>query len=301
VTITAIVTAFKRVSQAIETLRKIRKCNPAPEEIIVHVDGNELSCADAVEKEFPELKVILSKENIGPGGGRNKLVAAARNEVIASFDDDSYPIDSDFFARSLSLAERFPQAAVIGCSIFHRGEALQAAKPEIFRAWNFTGCGVLYRRRAFLDAGGYIPLPHAYGMEEEDLSLRLLDLGRVLLYSPWLRVYHDTDLAHHCDERITAAQIANGALLAFLRYPKRYWPYGVAQVSNRVFWSISHQRRKGVAAGLLQIPRLLMRHRKLRSPVSGRTIKVKRNGSAEGPRFMTHHGQAMMLPHESAS
>jgi GT2 family glycosyltransferase len=295
VSITAIVTAFQRISQTIETIRIIRGCNPAPDEVLVHVDGNAFLCADAIKKEFPKVSVMLSKQRVGPGGGRNKLIAAARNDIVASFDDDSYPIDPEFFARSLSLFQSFPQAAVIGCSITHRGESAPAAKPEAFHACNFTGCGVLCRRSTFLEAGGYVPLPLAYGMEEEDLSLRLLDQGKLLLYSPWLRVYHDTDLSHHSDEKITAAQIANGALLAFLRYPKRYWPYGAAQVGNRVLWCLTHARQKGVATGLAQIPRLLVRHRKLRSPVSGRTLRMKRRGTTLGLQSILQDEQAMLF------
>lgn len=293
--ITAIVTAFQRISQTVETIKRIWGCEPAPDEVLVHVDGNELTCANAIQGEFPEIRVILSENRIGPGGGRNKLVAAAGNDVIASFDDDSYPVDSSFFSRSLSLIEQFPQAALIGCSIHHRGEETPVAQLSLFRTWSFTGCGVLYRRSAFLGAGGYVALPLAYGMEEEDLSLRLLDQGRLLFYSPWLRVYHDTDLSHHCDERITAAQIANAALLAFLRYPKRYWAYGAAQVANRILWSVTHNRKKGVVTGMTQIPRLLARHRKLRRPVSGSTVRLKRRGSALSLQSIQQDPQVIML------
>ena len=189
-----------------------------------------------------------------------------------------YPVDIDFFGRVAWLLGQFPKAPLIGCSIFHRREEAPEAKLLLASTASFVGCGVVYRRSSFLEAGGYVPLQFAYGMEEEDLSLRLLDQGKQLLFSPWLRVFHDTDLSHHADEKLTAAQIANCALLAFLRYPKRYWLYGAAQVANRIHWSVTHNRRKGVVAGIAQIPPLLARHRKLRSPVSGRTVKEKRKG-----------------------
>jgi GT2 family glycosyltransferase len=275
VAITAIVTAFQRIEQTCSTIAKIRATNPAPDEILVHVDANQLACASAIRDAFPGIKVMVSAESVGPGGGRNKLIEAARNELVASFDDDSYPADPDFFWRAATLFERFPEAALIGCSIFHRGEAVPSAEMAIGAAGSFVGCGVVYRRSDFIEAGGYVPLPLAYGMEEEDLALRLLSRGKLLLYSPWLRVYHDTDLSHHGDPKITAAQIANGALLAFLRYPKRHWPYGAAQVINRVLWSLKNGRRSGVASGLAQIPGHLLRHRKLRQPVSQDALKAK--------------------------
>ena len=296
VSITAIVTAFRRVEQTCLIIGRICACTPAPDEILVHVDGNELGCAAAVRDAFPGIKVIVSHSSIGPGGGRNRLITAAKNDLVASFDDDSYPIDPDFFERASSLFERYPKTALIGCSIFHRGEEIQDAKLAVSAVGSFVGCGVIYRRSAFLDAGGYVPLPVAYGMEEEDLSLRLLDRGKLLLHSSWLRVFHDTNLSHHRDRRITAAQIANRALLAFLRYPKRYWPYGVAQVVNRVVWSLRHDRRTGVASGLAQIPGLLARHRRLRKPVSGHTIKMKRNAKFPGVQAFPAEKQPLFVP-----
>lgn len=275
VPVSAIMTAHRRIEQTLASIAKIRACKPGPDEILVHVDGNETECVAALRKEFPDLKIIVSEETIGPGGGRNKLVGAARNEFVASFDDDSYPVDSDFFERAVLLIERLPAAALIGCSIFHRHEPLSKAQQTAAASGSFVGCGVVYRRSAFLDAGGYVPLAVAYGMEEEDLSLRLLDRGMLLLNSPWLRVFHDTDLSHHSDNKITAAQIANTALLAFLRYPKRYWPYGAAQMLNRVLWSIRNGRTRGIAGGLIQIPAHLWRHRKLRSPVTPQTLRKK--------------------------
>jgi GT2 family glycosyltransferase len=275
VPVTAIVTAYRRIDQTIATITTLAACRPAPAEVIVHVDGDETSCAVALRRAFPWLHILESRDHLGPGGGRNKLIEAARNELVASFDDDSYPADPDFFWRAATLFERFPEAALIGCSIFHRGEAVPSAEMAIGAAGSFVGCGVVYRRSDFIEAGGYVPLPLAYGMEEEDLALRLLSGGKLLLYSPWLRVYHDTDLSHHGDPKITAAQIANGALLAFLRYPKRHWPYGAAQVINRVLWSLKNGRRSGVASGLAQIPGHLLRHRKLRQPVSQDALKAK--------------------------
>jgi GT2 family glycosyltransferase len=273
--VTAIVTAWKRVEQTLATIAHIRACDPAPDEILVHVDAGGEGCASAIRKAFPDIAVLESASSVGPGGGRNKLAGAARNEFVASFDDDSYPIDADYFARAVSLFQRFPEAALIAASIYHRHETQAPAARAAALTASFTGCGVVYRRGAFLAGGGYVPLPIAYAMEEEDLALRLLDQGKVMLYSPWLRVFHDTDLSHHGNPRITAGQIANTALLAFLRYPPRYWPYGAAQVLNRALWSVRNGRSAGVLSGLGQIPGHLWRHRSLRRAVSAATLRGK--------------------------
>ena len=91
IAISAIVTAFRRPEQTCLTLAKILGCSPRPDEILVHVDGNEIQCASLIKDRFPGIKVLLSDGCIGPGGGRNKLLAASMNELVASFDDDSLP------------------------------------------------------------------------------------------------------------------------------------------------------------------------------------------------------------------
>ncbi|NJN91753.1 MAG: glycosyltransferase family 2 protein, partial [Leptolyngbyaceae cyanobacterium SL_5_14] len=74
--------------------------------------------------EFKEIIIIKNPVKVGPGGGRNVAIARAKNSIVASFDDDSYPIDSDYFARLLQLFEIFPKAAVIGSAIFHQNETI---------------------------------------------------------------------------------------------------------------------------------------------------------------------------------
>jgi GT2 family glycosyltransferase len=273
--ISAIVTAYQRIEQTVETLRRLQACRPAPDEILIHVDANQSTCADAISHAFPHLRVFLSPTPIGPGGGRNRLVAEAQNELIASFDDDSYPVDSDYFQRACVVMEIFPEAALVGSSITQRGETPSKDRMVVARTSSFGAGGVVLRRSEFLRIGGFVPLVVAYGMEEEDLAIRLLDRGRTLLTSPWLRVFHDSDLTHHSHPEITAGVIANLALLAYLRYPVAFWPYGALQVANRCWWCVQLGRRAGVVTGLGRIPGHLWRHRHMRHLVSWRAMKQR--------------------------
>ncbi len=38
----------------------------------------------AITERHPKVRVILSQNNVGPGGGRNKLIQAAQHEFVAS-------------------------------------------------------------------------------------------------------------------------------------------------------------------------------------------------------------------------
>jgi GT2 family glycosyltransferase len=270
--VTAMVTAFDRVPQLLETLRRIAACEPPPAEILVHVDGNQVACADAVRKSFPAVRVLLSEHRIGPGGGRNALLAAASAPVVASFDDDSYPIDREYFAQIGEVMQRFPEAAVVCAGVYHQGETVAEASRQASWVADFVGCGCIYRMASLGSDLSYLPLAMAYGMEESDLALRLHERGARVLFTPWLRVFHDTDRSRHADPRVTAASVANLALLAFLRYPVTLWPVGALQCARRVQWLLKNGRRRGVGMGLAGIPRLVLRYWRMRQPLPAAAV-----------------------------
>lgn len=271
--ISAIVTAYERIEQTLNTLRIIKACDPRPDEILVHVDANQTSVETAIRHAFPNVRVLVSQERVGPGGGRNKLVDAARNELIASFDDDSYPIDSDYFARVVQLFDQFPKTSIVCAALYHIGETVSLDKREAQWTADFAGGACVYRRQAFLDAGGYVPLPIAYGMEEVDLALRLHSQGGKILSTSWLRVFHDTDLQRHAEPNVTAGSIANLALLAYLRYPVSLWSIGLWQCAKRVMWLLRHGRHRGIWRGLAMIPGHLHANQRFRLTVSSRAVR----------------------------
>jgi len=254
------------------TVRNLKACEPPPAEIIVHVDGNQTACASAVRAAFPTARVILSQPNIGPGGGRNKLIAAAASPIVASFDDDSYPLDRDYFERLALLFDHFPEATVIAARIYHINEAVQ--EPEAAAEWvaDFPGGACAYRREAFVQTGGYVPLPMAYGVEEVDLALRLREFRGRVLQTSWLRVLHDTDRVRHSDPRVTAASVANLALLTYLRYPVTLWAIGFGQCLNRIRWLLRNGRWQGIVGGIVSIPSHVLKYHAYRKPVSTKAV-----------------------------
>jgi GT2 family glycosyltransferase len=266
--VSVVIPTYRRCRELGVAIRKIIDCRPPPSEIIVHVDAGDVETEPWLRREFPTVQVLQSAHRVGPGGGRNTLVGAALSDIVASFDDDSYPLDPDYFARLSEVFSRRPDAAVVASQIVHRGEPAPNAAATVGASTLFVGCGVAYRRRDFLECGGYVPLAVAYGMEEVDLAIRLTSRGKHIYFSPWLRVFHDMDFSRHRNASITAASIANLALLTYLRYPVRYWPYGFMQVVNRVCWLLTVRRFPGIVTGLLRIPAHIWSHRRYRETVS---------------------------------
>src|SRR5687767_11565608 len=161
--VTAIVTAYRRMEEVLNTLRILQQCDPAPAEILVHVDGGEYAVAEKIRGAFPDVRIIVSDERVGPGGGRNKLIDAAGHPIVASFDDDSYPLDRDFFARLEQLFVEFPEASIVDSHVYHLNQAIEPDADRSEWVADFSGGGCAYRRTRFLETGGYVSLTAAYG------------------------------------------------------------------------------------------------------------------------------------------
>jgi GT2 family glycosyltransferase len=286
--VTAIVPAYERLRETLVTLEKIVRTRPRPNEILVHIDDNHVEFEGAIRQTFPEIKIFRSPKRVGPGGARNKLLSAAKNEIVVSFDDDSYPVDSDYFERVRVVFDKFPQAVILFAAVFHRGEAIMPPEESFEWVADFAGAGCAYRRSSFMATSGYLPLPVAYGMEEVDLALRLHADGKRILWTPWLRVFHDSMLEHHNLPAITAASIANLALLGYLRYPRSLWLTGVGQCVNRILWLLKHARWRGIVSGLLMIPKHLRKYKRYRLQVPSQAVRsylaLRRSPTVAEPR-----------------
>jgi hypothetical protein len=260
-----------------QALKILSACEPSPAETLVHIDAGDRETAPMLDREFAgRVTWMQSKTTQGPGGGRNILLRRAKFSLVASFDDDSWPLDVDYFAMAVKLMAANPQAGVLTGQITLRGEIPTVRLETVRPVASFEGGACVYRREAFLATCGYIPLRYSYGMEEVDVALQLMDARWSILQASSLRVFHDSALQHHVSPQINAAHITNTALLVYLRYPICYWPLGLFQVLNRVRFALTNKRTSGLVAGLMGITPALWRYRSLRTPVKSSTISLSR-------------------------
>ncbi|NJL52351.1 MAG: hypothetical protein HC930_09260 [Hydrococcus sp. SU_1_0] len=196
-----------------------------------------------------------------------------KNEIIASFDDDSYPCDRDYFSRLVDIFSSYSEASIVATAIYDQNHPIQADLKQASWTASFVGCGCAYKKSDFLKTDGYLKLPLAYGAEESDLAIQLYAKGRKILHTEWLRVYHDTSYHHHQSATINAASIANIALLAFIRYPWIVWGKTLLQVANRIIYALRKKRYAGIFLGLSHIPQQLWLYRHYRKPTSISVIK----------------------------
>ena len=215
---------------------------------------------EAVRNFDPNIRILTSEQLLGPGGSRNRLIAAARYDLVANFDDDSFPAHSDYFARVMQLAELFPDAAMFSA----------ASHEKEWQTLNFqriavpSGCGCVFRKSWFQRTAGFVPLPIAYNMEEVDIGLQMHAIGGMIVHDPLLRVVHDRVLAQEVDAATNAWVLANTALFPFLRFPAWLWPVGLWSVLRRVALLVCWGWTVGLLEGLRMIPDHLQRYKQYR-------------------------------------
>lgn len=269
--VSVVIPTWQRKEELAVTLDRIMQCDPLPAEILVHVDAGDIVTGPWLRAVHPDVQLLESEQQVGPGGGRNKLIRAAKEPIVVSFDDDSYPLDTDFFRRIVAVFNAFPQAALLSYSIIHRDEEIIPLSAHAGWTSMFTGCACAYRRDVFLTLDGYLDLPVAYAAEEADLAIQLYAANQRILCTSWLRVFHNTYRLHHESARVNAGTITNLALLAYVRYPASMWGYAAIQVLNRIRYSIRMGRYAGILTGISRIPGRIWHFRTFRRPV-GRSV-----------------------------
>lgn len=265
--VAVVIPTYNRGTAVVTVLEKVLACDPQPEEIWVHIDQNDGVLEQDLKQRFPDVRILASTGRLGPGGGRHRCLMACGVPYAVSLDDDSWPVDADFFAAIEPLFAGHPGAAIFGASIWHRSELEIRRNRAVRKVASYVGCGHAIRVAAYREIRGYLARPTAYAIEEGDVGLQLFVRGWQVFAAGQLRVFHDTDRTHHDAAEVTASTITNLALLAFLHYPAVDLGRGVAQVANRVAYCLRRGRIRGVVSGLAGIAAACFRYRALRAPV----------------------------------
>jgi GT2 family glycosyltransferase len=272
-TVDVIIPTYNRGLTVLSTLHRIKLCDPQPAKIWIHIDAAGGVLESELARQFPDVHILTSPIRLGPGGGRDQCLSACKAPYAFSFDDDSYPVDTDLFGLVEILFSRHPQAGVIGATIWHRHQSSIPRTASLIRVPSFIGCGHAVRLAAYRQVRGYLPRPDAYGIEETDLSLQLFATGWHVYQSGELRVFHDTELAHHQSPEITSAVVANVGLFAFLNYPLVGWVRGLLQLANAIVFALKMGRFRGIVAGLMRLPGDCYRYKGYRRPVAWSTVR----------------------------
>jgi glycosyltransferase involved in cell wall biosynthesis len=223
VNLTVVIPCYQGEARLKKSLQHLLRCDPLPQELIIHCDGGWTLSEEIELPEGMVVRVLSSTEHVGPGGGRGRGIKEAQHEIVASFDDDSWPLDADYFAHAVQVMEAFPKAVVMSPAVFVEETPVAPVLSEVNEVRCFEGSASITRRSLYLQLPGYLPVPQAYGIEEADIALQAHAADMLILACPWMRAWHDRPQADHLHAELS--WIKNEVLLGYLRFPVAAQPW----------------------------------------------------------------------------
>lgn len=126
--VTIITINYNQLQLTCELLDSLRKLTYPEVEVIVVDNHSQENPAEIIGERYPEVKLILSSENLGFAGGNNLGIRASRGKYLLFLNNDT-EVDPGFLEPLVSLFESNPKAGAASSKIlyFNSGETIQYA------------------------------------------------------------------------------------------------------------------------------------------------------------------------------
>ena len=266
--VSVVILTYNRADELRRTLQQMQaRCEQA---VLIVVDNASTDgTAAMVAAEFPQARLIAAPGNMG-GAGRNLGVQAASTRYVAFCDDDSW-WQPGALSAAADLLDAHPDVAGV-CGRILLGEeqmedpvcAQMAESPLPSDGLpgpallGFVACAVVFRRQAYLDAGGY-EQRFFVGGEEALLTLDLVDAGWHVIYAPQLVAHHYPSPQR--DRRDRHRVVARNAIwVAWLRLP---WRTAMRVSARMLRYALAHRVLLGTLRSALQETAWVLRSRRV--------------------------------------
>ena len=181
-------------------------------EIIVVDNASSDDSVQLLQEQFPQVRVLPQKENLGFGGGSNAGFQAAKNDIVVLLNNDMR-VEPDFLAHLLQPFSD-PLVFAVSCQIFFGDPAKRREETGLTETWwdrgrlrvshridpqvnvaypcAYPGGGSsAFDRRKFLDLGGFDELFRPFYYEDTALGHLAWKRGWKVLYQPRSVVFHE--------------------------------------------------------------------------------------------------------------
>lgn len=207
-----VIANFNGVRHLPVLLAALRRQSFTDFEVIVVDDASADGSVALIERDFPEVRVVVNRANAGFAAACNTGAAAARGRYIVQLNSDTEPADDWMAALALTIVSH-PQAVAVASKLllFDRRSVIHSAGDQMGRdglarnrgVWEedrgqfdartqvFGACGgaAAWRRDAWQALGGFDESFWMY-LEDVDLSFRARLAGGEIVFAPDARVYH---------------------------------------------------------------------------------------------------------------
>ena len=191
-------------------------------EIVVVDSGSYDGCGEMLSREFPAVKFIQSRENVGFARANNLGAGAARAARLLLLNPDT-ELKEDSIGLMVRRLETLPGAGALGCRLVNGDGSLQTSCVQAFpTVWNqlldceflrrrfpgwslwgtaplhgtqparaevVSGACILVKREVFEQIGGFSECYFMYG-EDLDLCFKIKQAGHGVYHTPETAIIH---------------------------------------------------------------------------------------------------------------
>ncbi|HUY12652.1 MAG TPA: glycosyltransferase family 2 protein [Terriglobia bacterium] len=193
-------------------------------EVIVSDNGSTDGSIEFIRQNYPAVRVIENRANLGFAKGNNVGITASRGEYVLILNPDTI-IHDGTLDKWVAFADRHPEAGAFGCRVLNldgsyqesarpfptiRGDWIAALYlrplayisdvfiPDAYTGWKGdtervvdwqSGCCVMFRGELLKRVGGFDE-QFFYHYEEVDLCRRVWNAGYPLLFTPEVTITH---------------------------------------------------------------------------------------------------------------
>lgn len=168
---------------------------------------------------FPQVRWLRLEKNQGYLFGRNKLMKETDADLYFSLDDDAWFLRGDEVSTGVKLLQQRPEVAALAYDILTPDRPEAGSRTEPVKTHMFIGCGHLLRLSAVREVGYYTPSPGAYGSEEKELCVQLLDQKHELMFLPGVHVWHEKTMQARDLKAQHRSGVCNDLVFALRRCP----------------------------------------------------------------------------------
>lgn len=255
-----VIITYNRPADTLELLQNISGLNKAADllqDVIVvnNASADDYSAVKSYIAETIDIPFLYfdAPENLGVTKGRNYALQYAKGDTIIFLDDDAVLQNKDALEK---VVEAFSKPGVdnrpVGIVSFkvlyyenlqmqenalpHKQFSDYKDKAEFF-TYYFAG-GAHAIKKSVLDEVGNLPAEFFYGMEEYDLSYRILDKGYCIKYDSSIVMLHkESPLGRKPRTDKLRMMWVNKATVAYRYLPLQYF------YSTAFMWSIEYLRK----------------------------------------------------------
>ncbi len=275
--VSIVILNWNQKEKTLACLRSLKKISYPRYDIVLVDNGSTDDSVAAVKREFPEIKIIENRRNLGVAGGRNvgiDYVLQKGTDYLLLLDNDTI-VDKDFITEMVKVGEEDRRIGILtgkiyfysepnkiwcaGCSLslYRRhisavgyNEMDRGQYDEIREVDHAAGCLLMIKKRVIDEIGLLDQNFIEYFTEDTDWCLRAKKKGYKVVYVPRAKIWHLVVKKTSLDEKYWYLQ---GRNLMWLMRKHAQWYHWIGFSFFLLFGSLRILYRETRAGNLKQL------------------------------------------------